>query len=523
VYPGTHSAVAPEHPAVIMANDRRVMTYRTLDEESSRLARFLHDQGLRKGDGIAVVSPNDPLCFVVYWAAVRSGLYVTPLNIHMTENETIAVLRNCQPRAAVVSAACGDLADAVFPHIEGIAVRLSFGGAVAGFADYTSALAGTSTKPLTEQPRGQDMLYSSGTTGGIPKGIRPELPARQVDEPGDPLVDTFGPRYGFDSDTVYLSPAPLYHGGPLRFSVVVQSLGGTVVVLDRFGPDAALAAIERYRCTHSQWVPTMFVRMLKLPDEVRHSYDLSSMRCAVHASAPCPQSVKQAMIDWWGPIIEEYYASQEAAGITVISSAEWLRRRGSVGRAILGDIKICGDDGRVLGPHETGMVYFARDRVTFEYHRNPEATRNARHPVHECWSTAGDIGHLDEDGYLYLTDRAAFMIISGGVNIYPQEIENELTLHPAVDDVAVIGVPDADLGERVIAIVRLAPTATPGEQVRLGLREYLKPRLASYKLPKEIHFVRELPRTPTGKLAKTSLIREYSSGTPREASLSRET
>nr|WP_106188637.1 acyl-CoA synthetase [Umezawaea tangerina] len=512
MYPGAHSAVAPEHPAVIMANDGRVMTYRALEEESSRLARFLHDQGLRRGDGIVIVSPNDPLCFVVYWAAMRSGLYVTPLNIHMAERETVAVLRNCQPQAAVVSASCGDLAEAVFPQVEGVAVRLSFGGPVEGFSDYTSTLAGTGTTPLPDQPRGQDMLYSSGTTGGTPKGIRPELPSRQVHEPGDPLVDTFGPKYGFDVDTVYLSPAPLYHGGPLRFCVVVQSLGGTVVILDRFDPERALAAIERYRCTHSQWVPTMFVRMLKLPDGVRRAHDTSSMRCAVHSSAPCPRSVKQAMIDWWGPVLEEYYASQEAAGITMISSAEWLERRGSVGRAILGDIKICGDDGQVLGPHETGMVYFARDRATFQYHKDPAATRHARHPLHECWSTAGDIGHLDEDGYLYLTDRAAFMIISGGVNIYPQEIENELALHPAVDDVAVIGVPDPDLGQRVTAVICPAPTASPGEQLELELRDYLKPRVASYKLPKDMHFARELPRTPTGKLAKASLVRQYSSG-----------
>lgn len=513
MYPGTRSAVAPDHPAVIMANDGRVMTYRTLDEESSRLARYLHGQGLRKGDGIVIVSPNDPMCFVAYWAAIRSGLYVTPLNIHMSVKETIAVLRNCDPRAAIVSASCGDLAEAVFPRVGGIPLRLSFGGAVDGFDDYTAVLAGTTTDPLPDQPRGQDMLYSSGTTGGTPRGIRPELPSRQVNDPGDPLIETFGPRYGFDTDTIYLSPAPLYHGGPLRFSIIVQSLGGTVVVLDRFDPEVALAVIERYRCTHSQWVPTMFVRMLKLPDDVRQVYDTSSMRCVIHSSAPCPESVKQAMIDWWGPILEEYYSSQEAAGITMISSAEWQEHQGSVGRAILGDIKICGSDGQVLGPHETGMVYFARERATFQYHRDPEATKNAYHALHQGWSTAGDIGRLDEDEYLYLTDRAAFMIISGGINIYPQEIENELALHPAVDDVAVIGVPDPEFGERVAAVIRLSPAASPGEQLKLELREYLRSRLAGYKLPREIHFVGDLPRTPTGKLAKSSLIREYSSGT----------
>jgi fatty-acyl-CoA synthase len=353
------------------------------------------------------------------------------------------------------------------------------------------------------------MLFSSGTTGGIPKGIRLPLPERQVDQPGDPLVATFGPRYGFGADTVYLSPAPLYHGGPLRFAVLAQALGGTVVVMEHFDPEQALAAIERYSVTHSQWVPTMFIRMLKLPEDVRRRYDVSSMRAAIHASAPCPVDVKRAMIEWWGPVLEEFYASQEAAGITMISTDEWLKKPGSVGRPVLGEVRICDEVGEELSAGEVGTIYFARDEIPFVYHDDPVATAAAQHPKHETWSAPGDLGRIDEDGYLYLTDRKAFMIISGGVNIYPQEVEDLLALHPAVLDVAVIGVPDEDMGEAVKAVVQATPESTPGPELGDELITYLRGRMAGYKVPRTVDFVDELPRTPTGKLAKGKLIDHY--------------
>ncbi|KWX57351.1 acyl-CoA synthetase [Mycobacterium sp. NAZ190054] len=509
MYPGHHAALRPDHPAIVMNGSGAVTTYAELERESARLARFLHQQGLRKGDGIVLVSPNDPMCLIAYWAAVRSGLYITALNYHLCPDEALAVLRNCRPSALIASAACGSLAAALAAGTPTLEICLAFGGPVPGCADYDEALTGVSTEPLESQPRGADMLYSSGTTGGIPKGIRPPLPDREVHEPGDPMVATFGPHYGFDEHTVYLSPAPLYHGGPLRFAIVVLSLGGTVVVLERFDAETALAAIDRHRCTHSQWVPTMFVRMLKLPSAVRERYDVSSMRCAVHASAPCPVEVKRAMMDWWGPVLEEYYASQEAAGVTMISSAEWCAHPGSVGRAVLGEIKICDDSGAELPPGATGTVYFARDEVPFVYHDDPVRTKKAQHPLHPSWTTPGDIGYVDEDGYLYLTDRAAFMIISGGVNIYPQEIEDELALHPAVDDVAVIGLPDDDLGERVTAFVIPAPGHQPGDELAQRIIDHLATRLARYKVPRQVEFVDELPRTPTGKLAKAGLIAHY--------------
>jgi long-chain acyl-CoA synthetase len=509
VYPGHHARVRPDHPAIVMNGTGAVTTYADLERESARLARYLHECGLRKGDGVVLVSPNSAMCLIAYWAAVRSGLYITALNFHLNADEALAVMSNCRPRALIASAECEPLAAAIAAGTPTLEVRLAFGGPVPGCDDYDRTLGGVSAQPLDHQPRGADLLYSSGTTGGIPKGIRPPLPDRTVDEPGDPMVMSFGPRYGFDADTVYLSPAPLYHGGPLRFAIVVLALGGTVVVLEKFDAETALAAIERHRCTHSQWVATMFVRMLKLPAAVRDRYDVSSMRCAVHSSAPCPVEVKRSMIDWWGPVLEEYYASQEAAGIAMISSREWLDHPGSVGRPVLGEIKICDGDGTELPVGATGTIYFARDEVPFVYHRDPVRTKKAQHPKHENWSTPGDIGYVDEEGYLYLTDRAAFMIISGGVNIYPQEVEDELALHPVVYDVAVIGIPDDDLGEKVVAFVIPAPGEESGPELEQLILAHLSTRLARYKVPRHVEFVDELPRTPTGKLAKAGLIQKY--------------
>lgn len=511
MYPGTHSATRPDHPAVIMAGSGNIMTYLELERESARLARHLHDQGLRPGDGLATICGNEPQFFITYWAAIRSGLYYTPLNTHLAPHEAVAVLANCAPRAIVVSAGQADLAAAVLPDLSTVEVALAVGGPVAGCQDYDAALAATSTEPMAVQPRGQDMLYSSGTTGGTPKGIRPPLPERLVHERGDALIETFGPRFAFDENAVYLSPAPLYHGGPLRYAMLVQALGGTVVVLEKFDAEAALAAIDTYRCTHSQWVPTMFVRMLKLDESVRRRHDVSSMQWAIHASAPCPVEVKRAMIQWWGPVLHEYYASQESAGITIISCEEWLAHPGSVGRAHLGEVKICDavSGEVVMEPGRTGKVYFARDELPFTYHRDEASTRLAQHPTHPTWTSPGDIGYVDEEGYLYLTDRQSFMIISGGVNVFPQEIENELTLHEAVDDVAVVGSPDPDLGEVVVAVVKPAPGHEPGPELEQRLLDALSGRLARYKIPRRVDFVEALPRTPTGKLAKTELIRRY--------------
>ncbi|QRP48927.1 acyl-CoA synthetase [Amycolatopsis sp. FDAARGOS 1241] len=503
MYPGVHAEQFPDKPAAIVAGGE-VLTYGQLEERSARLARHLHDAGLRRGDHIALLSANDPKVFEVYWAALRSGLYVTAVNRHLAAAEVAYVVDDCGAQVLIVSAGLADVAEAVVADTQNVRIRLAYRGSVPGYESYEDALASSSPEPLPEQPRGVDMLYSSGTTGR-PKGIKPPLADRRVDEPGDGYTAAFGPLYGFGPDTVYLSPAPVYHAAPLRFGGVVQALGGTVVLMEKFDAEQALSAIETHRVTHSQWVPTMFVRMLKLPGETRAEYDLSSQRVAVHAAAPCPVDVKRAMIDWWGPILHEYYSSTEGSGITFIDSEQRLAEPGSVGRAGIGVIRICGEHSEELPAGEFGTVYFERDTVPFSYHNDPARTAEAQHPEHPTWTTTGDIGYVDEDGYLFLTDRKAFRIISGGVNIYPQEIENALTLHPKVLDVAVVGVPGPEMGESVQAFVEPAGALRPG----LGeeLRDYLRERIAHYKVPKGFTFVDSLPHTPTGKLVKGELTR----------------
>jgi fatty-acyl-CoA synthase len=315
--------------------------------------------------------------------------------------------------------------------------------------------------------------------------------------------------FGVGTDTVYLSPGPIYHAAPLRWSGAVQALGGTVVMMKRFDPERALAAIEEYHVTHAQFVPTMFIRMLQLPPQVRARYDISSLRVAIHAAAPCPVQVKQQMIDWWGPVLFEYYAGTESNGMTAVDSTTWLTRPGTVGRPILGVIRICADDGTELPAGQAGGVYFERDEIPFAYHNDPAKTRAAQHPQHPAWTTLGDIGYLDEDGFLFLTDRKAFMIISGGVNIYPQETENVLALHPAVYDVAVIGVPDPDMGESVAAFVQPAAGAVPGPELEQEIIAFVKSKIASFKAPRTVHFVERLPRSEAGKLMKAELRARY--------------
>ncbi|WP_063130508.1 acyl-CoA synthetase [Nocardia fusca] len=510
MYPGAHVDDFPDKPAVIVAETGETLTYRELEDNSVRLARHLHAAGLRRGDHVALLSGNDPKVYEAYWAALRSGLYITAVNRHLSPAEISYIVNDCGAKALIASAGLREAAEAIVAQTPEVEIRLAFGGPVEGYESYEDALAAQPPQPLPDQPRGADMLYSSGTTGR-PKGIKQPLSDQQVgDPPGDPYTAVFGPLYGFDTESVYLSPAPLYHAAPLRFGGVVQALGGTLVVMERFDAEQALAAIERYRVTHSQWVPTMFVRMLKLDEAVRSRYDISSLKVAVHAAAPCAVDVKRAMIEWWGPVLYEYYASTEANGATFIDSEQWLRKPGSVGPAGMGSIRVCGDDGAELPTGEIGTIYFERDELPFAYHNDPAKTEAAIHPDHPTWTTTGDIGYVDAEGFLFLTDRKAFMIISGGVNIYPQEIEDALALHPSVLDVAVIGIPDEEMGESVQAVVQPAPGTTPGPELAAELRDYLRERIAHYKVPRGIDFADELPRTPTGKLVKGKLRAQYS-------------
>jgi fatty-acyl-CoA synthase len=506
MYPGTHAQQAPDRPAVIAAETGQTMTYRQLDDDSAALARVLTDRGLRRGDVVALLSDNSPEALVVFWATQRAGLYITAINHHLTADEAGYIVRDSGARALIVSVGLAGLATDVQTQAR-TEVRLAFGGSVAGFDSFEDALADAGPR-LESQPCGAVMLYSSGTTG-FPKGIQPDLPDRDVDQPGDPTIAIAEQLYGITADDVYFSPAPIYHAAPLRWCGMVHALGGTVVLASRFDPVKTLEYVERYWITITQMVPTMFVRLLKLDSAVRSRHELSSLRVVIHAAAPCPVEVKRAMIDWLGPIIYEYYASTEVNGMTFIDSADWLAHPGSVGRAVLGVLHICDDIGRELPAGTVGAVYFERDRLPFRYHNDPQKTVDAQHPEHPSWTTVGDLGYLDEDGYLYLADRKSFMIISGGVNIYPQEVENILALHPAIYDVAVIGVPDPDMGEQVKAVVRLAEGIAESDELAQCLIDYTRARIAHYKAPRSIDFVDDLPRTPTGKLVKGELRKRY--------------
>jgi long-chain acyl-CoA synthetase len=510
VYPGNFARRTPDKIAVVMADTGESLTYAELEERSVRLAHVLRGEGLERGGHVALVATNSPDVFVTYWAAVRSGLYITAVNHHLSPPEAAYIVDDCGAEVLIVSADKADLAEAIVDETPKVRRRLAFGGSVAGHDSYEDALAGASAEEPADQPAGVDMLYSSGTTGR-PKGIQPALPARQVDEPGDAMLAVFGPLFGFDEHVVYYSPAPTYHAAPLRFGGMVLATGGTLVLSAGFEAQDALRIISEHGVTHSQWVPTMFVRMLKLDESVRTSYDVSTMEVAIHAAAPCPVDVKHSMMDWWGPVLWEYYSSTEANGITLISPQEWLEHPGSVGRSKLGVIHICDpdDDGRELATGEIGTIYFERPERPFEYHHDAEKTDEATHPRHGTWTTTGDVGYVDEDGFLYLTDRKAFMIISGGVNIYPQEIENCLTMHPAVYDVAVIGVPDREMGEQVKAVVQLAAGHEGTDELATELIEHVRANIARYKAPRSVDFTDALPRTATGKLVKGELRKRY--------------
>ena len=506
MYPGKYAAETPEKMAAVNAVTGEVLTYRRLNEDSIRLARHLRSVGLKRGDALAINLENRLEFFVATWAALRSGLYLVTVNQFLPSHDVAYIVADCGAKALITSERLSKVAGELLPLIEQCPHRLIIGGELAGWNSYEAALEGQSIEPLDDERQGEHMPYSSGTTGK-PKGIRRELGERHISE-GPEFLESFL-SYGFDETSVYLSPAPLYHAAPFAFTNRTHVLGGTVIMMPRFDAEEALRLIEQHEETHSQWVPTMFIRMLKLEEDRRAAYDLSTHKVAIHAAAPCPIEVKRQMIEWWGPILQEYYAASERNGSTRINSEEWLRKPGSVGKAVMGTIHVCDDDGKELEVGEDGVIYFERESVVFTYHNDPERTREAQHPHHPNWSTMGDVGHLDEDGYLYLTDRKTFMIISGGVNIYPQMIEDALCLHPMVHDVAVIGVPNPDFGEEVKAIVQTANGVTHDEEVRTELMDFARERLASYMIPRSIDFHDELPRLPTGKLYKKQLRAEF--------------
>lgn len=504
MHPSIHAPAQPDKAACIMAASGHVLTYGELEARSNQLAHYLRAQGLGAGDTVAIILENQPWVFIAAWAAQRAGLYYACLSYRLSGDDLGYILKDSGAKIAIGSRTTTEV-------LAGAAAA-GYGGPLALVDDHwgntpplAELVSDFPVTPIDDEMAGTDMLYSSGTTGR-PKGVRqPFVAGLPIDRPS-PLLQLSQSRFGMGRDTVYLSPAPLYHAGPLRWSMLIQRLGGTVVVMEKFDAEAALALIDRHAVTAAQWVPTHFSRMLQLPDAVRNAYSLSSLQVALHAAAPCPVPVKHRMLQWWGPVIHEYYGGTENNGLTLIGPEEWAARPGSVGKAFVGNVKICGGDGEELAAGETGDVFFA-DGPRFEYHNDEAKTRSAYNE--RGWSTLGDVGHLDADGYLFLTDRKNFTIISGGVNIYPQEIENALGEHPAVGDVAVFGAPDADLGERVVAVVEPVGGVEASAALADEIRRFARDRLGSLKTPKQIDFTDALPREPTGKLFKKKLVEEY--------------
>jgi len=494
--------IQPDRPACIFPQSGESISYSELDARAGRAAQWLAERGLDGGDMIALLLENRPEAVELSWAARRAGLYYALLNTHLRSGEIGYLLRDSGAKLLLTSRALFAL---VPDDMRGRLPIAVVDGAPAGCLDYRREVqALRNPLPLADRPVGSPFLYSSGTSG-LPKGILRPLPAASARGKPQPWHAGMDRAMQAVETDVYLSPAPFFHAAPHAYSMHALDRGLTVVMLERFEPEPALAAIERYRVTLGQFVPTMFVRMLALPDAIRRRYDLASLRRAIHAAAPCPVHVKERLIAWWGPILFEYYAGTERIGWTVIESAEWLAHKGSVGRPLLGLIHICDEDGRELPAGEVGMIRFSDFGPGFEYHNAPEQTAAAFDA--RGWATYGDLGWLDPDGYLYLSDRRTDLILCGGVNVYPAEIESVLLQHPAVADAAVIGVPDAEYGERVQAVVQLRDDAAPPGEAEL--LAFCRKHLAGLKCPRGIDIVQKLPRTETGKLLRRVLKQDY--------------
>ena len=499
----------PDKLALIESDGGRSMTFAALDARVQRACAWLIGAGYVAGDSIMLLLENRAEIVELGLAARRAGLYFVVVSTHLAPPELAHIVRDSGARMLIVS-------DRTVSQVAPLCAQLPprtldlvcVGDDAHGLMSYETELARADPDLRWDaRPLGRDMLYSSGTTG-FPKGVRRALvPPERRDDP-EPEVVNWQKSFGFDASTVYLSPAPLYHAAPLRYVMRTVEVGGTVVIMRKFDPRQALELISHHHVTHSQWVPTMFVRMLELPESERARYDLASMRIAIHAAAPCPPHVKEAMLDWWGDSLYEYYAGSEGFGVTVIGPREWRLHRGSVGRATLGRIHIVGEDGHELPEGEVGKIYFSGG-PPFAYWNDPEKTREAFND--KGWATYGDMGYLDADGYLYLADRRTDLILSGGVNVYPQEIENALILHPDVQDVAVVGVPDAAFGQVPKAIVQLRNPALAGEDKALELVAFCEGLLSRVKMPRTIVFEASLPRLETGKLLRRVLKEKYQS------------
>lgn len=509
MYPGLIAESSPDRLAVMMSDGSASYTYRQLDRAANKVSNLLRRSGLQVGDHVAICLENHPKYFEIVWGCHYAGLVYTACSSRLTAEELQYIVNDCGAKAYITSTLLVDQATSVARVTSGVKFRWMLDGVIEGYDSYEIAVANSPDDPLPNRIDGADMLYSSGTTGR-PKGVSLGHPSNPL---GSPQTLTMLAQFlmAMDDSTIYLSPAPLYHAAPLRWNMTVHRIGGTSIVMPQFDAEHFLALIDQYRVTHAQTVPTMFVRMLKLDAEVRARYQTTSLRCVFHAAAPCPISIKQDMIDWFGPIIHEYYAGSEGNGFVYCNSEQWLAHRGTVGTALSGVVHILDSSGNELGPNETGTIYF-ESPAQFSYHNDEAKTLASRDPLGRGWTTLGDIGYLDEDNFLFLTDRAAFMIITGGVNVYPQEAENVLITHHRVTDVAVFGVPDDVFGETVKAVVQ--PTSMPvgpdeTRSLESELLAHCRLHLADIKCPRSIDFREELPRHPTGKLYKRLLKDEY--------------
>ena len=491
-----------------MTGSGYTQTFQELNDAANRLSQLLRGIGLQPGDHIALCLENHDRYLEILWGCHFAGLVYTAASSRLTSQELSYIINDCGAKAFITSKYKADQAAEILPLTPNVGLRLMLDGTIAGYESYENAVASQSADSLSDRVAGFDMLYSSGTTGQ-PKGITKPFVGQLLDETPSAVAPMLGMLFGFTDESVYLSPAPMYHAAPLRFTMAAQSVGSTAVVMEHFDPEEYLKAIETHRVTHSQVVPTMFVRMLKLEENVRNRYDVSSLQAVIHAAAPCPIPVKKQMIEWFGPIIHEYYAGTEGNGFVYCNSDMWLAHEGTVGMPIGCTLHIVGDDGDEVPNYESGTIFF-EGGAEFQYHNDPDKTKGSRHP--KGWSTLGDVGYLDDDGFLYLTDRKAYMIISGGVNIYPQEAENTLVTHPKVIDVAVFGVPNEDFGEEVKAVVqpvKMPDSEAEARELEKELIAFCRSHLADVKCPRSVDFRPELPRHPTGKLYKRILKDEY--------------
>ncbi len=507
MYPGNHAKPRADQAAFVMARSGEAVTYAELEARTNRLAHFLRSRGLKRLDHYSIFMENNARYIECCGAGERSGLYFTCINSFLTADELAYIVNNSESKALIFSEslrAVGIEALRQCPKIEiSLVVDGSGDGArILNLDDATSSLPAT---PISDESTGTAMLYSSGTTGR-PKGIIRPLP-EQPPSQQLPLFDFLQKLWRYREGLIYLSPAPLYHSAPQAAVNLVIRNGGTAIIMESFDPEHYLQLVEKYKPTHSQLVPTMFSRMLKLPEAVRSRYDLSSLEVVIHAAAPCPAQVKEQMIAWWGPIIHEYYGATEGLGFAACDSTQWLAHRGTVGKVMLGDLHVLDEDKQPCPKGTPGTLWF-KTATPFEYFNDSAKTAEARSPDGSM-STVGDVGYVDDDGFLYLTDRATFMIVSGGVNIYPQECENLLMTHPKVADAAVFGVPNEDLGEEVKAVIQLMPNVETNSDLKDELIAFCATHLSRQKCPRSIDFEAELPRLPTGKLYKRLLRDRY--------------